>query len=538
MVVESRGTCDVLVIGTGIAGISAAIEAARCGASVVLTSSAAVFSGASFFPGTWGLGLIGPEGAADEADLAESILRVGCGVAVPEIVKTFVHHINPAIDDLNARGVQLRTAEKSEEQEFIPCFDHKRRNWNGLEADSMRAVFTRELEAYGVKLCPYCEALELIQTDGRVCGAVFAEKNRIFAIRSKAVILATGGYGGLFQNCLTTTDVAGAGQALALRAGVCLINMEFMQMMPGFISPAPKTVFNEKIFRFASFSDERGHDIFADLSDAAELLRQRSTHGPFTSAGRDRAIDFAIAQAERSGGAYVRYADEMKRSPPEFIKTYFDWLREKKGVTPDDAVRVGIYAHAANGGIAIDSNASAGVAGLYACGEVTGGMHGADRIGGLSSANGLVFGKIAGKSAAMDADTRTIRDEKIMLTPYSAADCRANCAMLRTMMTANAMLLRNEEGLNRAIRFCTETLEEIGQSPAYAADVRSVIDSYRLSAHLVTALAVLQAALLRRESRGAHYRADHPDIDPSAGKRICIIAQGGVVKAAYEEQNT
>ena len=219
MIVPSQDHCDVLVIGAGIAGICAAIAAAKEGCAVVLTSSTEIFSGSSFFPGTWGLGLIGPVDAADEDDLAASIARVGAGMTTPALVKTFVHKINPAINVLKARGIRLRTAEKSDEKEFIPCFDHKRRNWNGLEAARMRAVFQKELAEYGVRLCPHHEALELVQHSGRVCGAVFAVKNRLLAIRSKAVVLATGGYSGLFQNCLTTADVTGTGHALALRAG-------------------------------------------------------------------------------------------------------------------------------------------------------------------------------------------------------------------------------------------------------------------------------------------------------------------------------
>ena len=329
MIVPSQDHCDVLVIGAGIAGICAAIAAAKEGCAVVLTSSTEIFSGSSFFPGTWGLGLIGPVDAADEDDLAASIARVGAGMTTPALVKTFVHKINPSINALKACGIRLRTAEKSDEKEFIPCFDHKRRNWNGLEAARMRAVFQKELSEYGVRRCPHHEALELVQRSGRVCGAVFAAKNRLLAIRSKAVVLATGGYSGLFQNCLTTADVTGTGHALALRAGARLINMEFMQMMPGFLSPAPKTVFNEKTFRFATFRDADGNDILAHLPNRAALLAQRSTHGPFTSAGADRAVDFAIARAEQSGGAYVSYSDEMKQNPPEFIAAYFDWLREK-----------------------------------------------------------------------------------------------------------------------------------------------------------------------------------------------------------------
>ena len=95
--------------------------------------------------------------------MEESIARVGCAMAKEKIVKTFVKNINPAIAELRARGVELITAENSDEKEFIPCFDHKKRNWNGLENKSMREVFKRELEEYSVRLRPNYEALEFLQ---------------------------------------------------------------------------------------------------------------------------------------------------------------------------------------------------------------------------------------------------------------------------------------------------------------------------------------------------------------------------------------
>ena len=88
---------------------------------------------------------------------------------------------------------------------------------------------------------------------------------------------------------------------------------------------------------------------------------------------------------------------------PEFVQTFATWLQDEHGIAPTDEMRVAMYAHAANGGIKIDKTAYTGVEGLYACGEATGGMHGADRIGGLSSANGIVFGRITGTSAAQAA---------------------------------------------------------------------------------------------------------------------------------------
>lgn len=91
-------SCDVLVIGSGIAGVVAAIEAGRAGARVVLASKGRLFSGSSFFPGTWGLGPIAPADADDERDLMRTILDVGCGAADPALVETFVGGLLPAID--------------------------------------------------------------------------------------------------------------------------------------------------------------------------------------------------------------------------------------------------------------------------------------------------------------------------------------------------------------------------------------------------------------------------------------------------------
>ena len=104
--------CDVFVMGAGIAGIMAAIEASNNGQKVIISSSSNIFSGSSFYPGTWGLGLIGPEDRNDEEDLAKTIKEVGCNVVDEELVETFVKNINPSIDLLKEMGVKLIIQEK------------------------------------------------------------------------------------------------------------------------------------------------------------------------------------------------------------------------------------------------------------------------------------------------------------------------------------------------------------------------------------------------------------------------------------------
>ena len=158
--------CDVLVVGSGIAGLMAAIEAAEAGCAVTLMTSAKLFSGSSFYPGTWGLGLIGPEDRADQADLVSTIQEVGCGMASQEMAETFVDGIQPAIEKVRAMGVRLRQAVQKDQREFIPCFDHKGRDWNGIEFDSARQVFGKRLEELGVQILERCEVLQLVRRAG------------------------------------------------------------------------------------------------------------------------------------------------------------------------------------------------------------------------------------------------------------------------------------------------------------------------------------------------------------------------------------
>lgn len=517
--------CDVLVVGSGIAGLMAAVEAAEAGCAVTLMTSAKLFSGSSFYPGTWGLGLIGPEDRADQEDLVRTIQEVGCRMATQEMAETFVSGIQPAIEKVRAMGVQLRQAVQKNQREYIPCFDHKGRSWNGLEFDSVREVFSRRIEELGIQVIEHCEVLKLVCRDGRAAGCVALSGGKLHYLGCRALVLATGGYGSLFRYHLCTEDVAGMGQALALEAGASLVNMEFMQMMPGYISPAPKTIFNEKTFRFVYMRRGNGADLLPPGAETDRLLDLRSGHGPFTTRLDSKAVDFALFRAfwEDERGVEVTYSDELRKNPPEFITTYFDWLGDAKGLTLDDPIRVGIFAHAANGGVRIDPEAFTGVPGLFACGEVTGGMHGADRIGGLSTANGLVFGGKAGRSAAASCVGTPQPPEQCAFEGHSCTDPAGTLRALQQLMFQNAMIARSETGLNSAL----ERLDalEAGLDRRPSTDPRAIAGEREIMARLTTARSILTAARLRRESRGSHHREDFPEVDPVQERQIQIFEE-------------
>ena len=396
MHIESESSFDVVVVGGGIAGCCAAIEAARAGASVCLASASGVFSGSSFYPGTWGLGLVGPRGASDIDDMVETILHVGRGAANAALVDSFVRGIPEAIAALEAMGVSLKRPANPDEPQYIPCFDHSLRMWRGLERASMERGFGRALCEGGVVRFDGCELLDIAMDGGCARGALFFDRSvkRFRAVSCGAIVLAGGGVAGLYKRSLSASGNSATVQAIAVRCGARLVNLEFMQIMPGLVSPRRNIVFNEKAFRFARAWDASGEPI------ARDVLEARSEHGPFSCERAGAPFDFAM---EACGDEGMEIACDVGDGSPEFVRTFSGWLERECGVSASAPARIAPYAHASNGGIAIDEHGSCGVPGLFAAGECTGGMHGADRIGGLASANALVFGRRAGVAAAKSA---------------------------------------------------------------------------------------------------------------------------------------
>ncbi len=504
---------DVLVIGSGIAGLCAAIEAASAGATVTVASAGKTMSGSSFFPGTWGLGLIGPVDEADEQDLIDTIQAVGGGVTDPELVQTFVHGIPQAIQwleqDLDVELQRPQSAESAQQKQFIPCFDNKTRMWRGLTRKPLEDALTAQIGALGIRLLPRHELIDLVEgSSGRVTGAVLYDRTEehLVPIAAKATIIAAGGTGGLFERSLTSADVLSSSQAIAQAHGASLTNIEFMQMMPGFIEPKRNLVFNEKTWRYVKF--DQPVDIDDDKLD--NLLEQRSGYGPFTSRLASRAIDLAIDQAGAEG--LTLHYDFPREDVPEFVQTFATWLQDEHDIAPTDEMRVAMYAHAANGGIKIDKTACTGVKGLYACGEATGGMHGADRIGGLSSANGIVFGRIAGASAAQAAQDapETLLKADIALPQRGLAkvDAERLTHSLKYTMSTYCMINRTETGLSSALH----ELEGL-KSESEALSMQNAQDSEiaalaRLQSQIQLAQEMVKAMRARTESLGSHYRSN------------------------------
>lgn len=511
-----------------MAGLTAALTASEAGAKVCLTSRGSICSGSSFYPGTWGLGLVSPENQEDEKDLEETILRVGENMADPQMVHTLVQGIRDGVKYLDQLQIPLKKAINYSEQAYIPCFDHKNRSWQGIEKTGARSAFLRQLYRHKIQLFPNLTIYEFLKGKDGICGAD-AIGNHPIRFWASSVILATGGLGGLFQYHLNTDDVCGTGHYLALNAGAALVNIEFIQMMPGFLGEEKGTIYNEKVFSLSRFQVE-GKNVFGKYShrELQNKMNIRSTHGPFTTRLISRDIDMQLYDAflKYPQGVSLTYHIEDLEKQPEFVRTYFQWLKREKGLTEKDSVQIGIFAHASNGGIAIDANGYTGVPGLYACGEVTGLMHGADRLGGLSTSNSLVFGRIAGKSAAKYAlkkgrsTDNTIKEFKV----YWCKNARQYMRRIQNLNMKTAMLSRSEEKSKNAMKILSDLenvfkneRKEVSYQEKRLQDFQDTID---LQTAIILSQALHQVILQRRESRGPHNRTDYPQLSEAMNESI------------------
>ena len=498
---STPNTCDVLVVGSGTAGSSAAIEAARQGARVAVASLGPTFSGSSFYGGTWGLGLIGPANDAGADDLERTICEVGGGAADRHLVRALVEGVSPAIRWLESLGVELRRPTDPSQRAYVPCFDHTTRSWHGLGRASLRECWRREFEGLGIVALPYTELLGLATWEGRVCGAQLFDHSsgQTQSIACRAIVLAGGSLASLYERSLSPKDSAGSVHGIALTHGCALVNAEFLQIMPGLVSPVPGIVVNEKAFRYST------------LVMPAELLEERSGYGPFTSRLPSHVIDLAI-DAAGSDGFAIQY--RLPEEPPEFVTTYFSWLKQAHGIRPTDPMRMALFAHASNGGIAIaqDTSCLGRPIGLFACGECAGGMHGADRIGGLASASALVFGRKAGVAAARVAGRERSDAPVLQLeAPREASPLTARLtADLCRTMSAHALVGRTEAGLTKALGIIESLTQELQCSCMPSTDSRAGAQTMRLTYQLKAATAMVAAMRERRESRGSHHRADYP----------------------------
>jgi len=503
--------CHVLVIGSGGAGVRAAIEADRYGETVLLSKSMTGKGGCT----TMAEG--GYNAVLKNTDACtlhqEDTMRGGAYLNDPALVDALAHDAPARLSDLVSWGAVFdasgdgEVAQRSFGGQCRPrtCYAGDR---TGHE---MMATLMERLRGSGVKQIEETAAIELLKDGDRVCGALALDKKgEIRAIRADAVVLATGGGARVYDVSTNSATGSGDGFALGYRAGADLIDMEMVQFHPtGAVYPydARGRLVTEAV------RGEGGRLINA----AGERFMARYDPERMELSTRDvvaRAIATEVLEGRgtKNGGVWLDVthlpAHQIEERLPvmleQFLRFGVDIRKEPMEVAPT--------AHHIMGGLAITPEGQTTLPGLFACGECSGGVHGANRLGGNALADTQVFGKRAGEAAGKAPERKSMIDQAQIevqekrLAAFFEGEVPPMSVQgsLQRAMWDGAGIRRDESGLRTALG----TVEGLLGARLKAASGRNLVACCAVQNLCTTATLIVRSALLRPESRGAHYRTD------------------------------
>lgn len=509
---------DVLIIGGGIAGLRAAIEARKQGVDVLLVSrTRAGYSNNSVVSKGGFCAACPMSNAEDTPEIHfQDTISAGRFINDPKLVEVMVYGIEQQIYDLEQFGVNFRKKEGKFDV-FGPLPGHSFARMFCVESGNGAGI-TLPLRHYainiGIRFIEGITITRLLKTDEIVTGAIGINKtDEVLLFGAGATVLASGGLGQLFLRTDNTPDATGDGYALAYEAGVPLIDMEFVQYYPTRrvahnAGPGVTGALYEGIALIGGvMKNSLGEDILEKygIQDPRAMTRDMVSRAIMTEITEGRDIN---------GGVIIDYTaasrNVLERLGPLFIAE----KNREQLIFP-----VAPVAQYAMGGVEIDENARTNLAGLYAAGEICGGVHGANRLGGNSLTECLVFGTIAGKNAARGAQKysrptpsqRKISIERERLNNIMSATGDEIIAKillsLKKTTWHKAGIIRNKENLQEAllqIRSLRSRAKKISLS-----DKQNLSQAFTAKNMLITAEIICKAALKRTESRGAHYRTDH-----------------------------
>jgi L-aspartate oxidase len=382
-------------------------------------------------------------------------------------------------------------------------------------AELVRALGERLRGRRGLSVYEQSLALALAMDGGRVAGVLARHADGAVVLhRARAVVLATGGIGQAFSRTTNPVEATGDGLALAWGAGAPLADVEFVQFHPTALDAGadPMPLLTEALRgRGARLVDEHGGRLL-DAENAELWPRDVVARG----------IWAALADGRR---AFLDARAAVGDAFPTEFPTVFEACRAQ-GLDPRrEPIPVAPAAHYHMGGVAVDLDGRTGVAGLWAAGEVAcTGVHGANRLASNSLLEALVFGARVARSvgdALPHLRRPALRD--IVLPEVAPAEAAPEPVKdLRALMWEEVGLVRTAEGLHRVLARIALLEREI---PAGATEARSLVNVARL---------VATAALARPESRGAHFRADHPASVRAWRRRVVLTPAGAAVRVATE----
>lgn len=504
---------DVAIIGGGVAGLSAALGLSH--RRVVVITKTAFGKGGST-PIAQG-GIACAMGKDDSPQLhAADTLVAGDGLSVKDCVDLLTKEGPAQIRKLIENGAQFdRTPDG--ELSFGREAAHSRRRILHANGDSTGAEVERALVAAvkrheNIQIIENCYVADLLHQGSHI-GGVYGFDNtsgELICVQAPAVILATGGIGRIYRYTTNPVESVGDGLAIAARAGAVLSDVEFVQFHP--------TALNTKLDPLPLLTEALRGEGAILLADGKRFMPE--IHKDAELAPRD-VVARGIWAQQQKGLHVVLDARCIGSLFPQKFPTVYAFCQQA-GIDPiTECLPVSPAAHYHMGGVSVDANGRTSCLGLWACGEVSAtGVHGANRLASNSLLEGIVFG------ARVSADIEHALESMAPLSTSSpdipdaskptfvTSEEADSAEWLRNTMWNEVGLVRSEQSLQRAL----DVFEQIAAKSPRAIMLYNMLDAARI---------ITQAAMLRKESRGGHYRSDYPNHDANAQHHPFVYTGNG-----------
>lgn len=499
MAFNSEKPAPILVVGAGLAGLFTALRLAP--KPVLLVSPHPLGNGASSSWAQGGIAAAVGEGDTPHAHARDTI-AAGGGLVDDGVAEIVAHEAGNRIAELASYGVPF---DRDLEGRFELGHEaaHSRRRIVRVCGDRagsaiMAALIAKVRNSAHIELLENVRCRDLILRDGRVCGAVLQRNQSadLFQQAAQSVVLASGGVGHLFARTTNPAGAIGPGLAMAARAGAFISDSEFVQFHPTAIDIGldPCPLASEALRgEGATLVNRRGDRFMPGVHDDAEL------------APRDVVARAVFREVEAGRGAFLDCRAAIGSQFSKRFPTIYAHCR-KGGIDPAvDLIPVAPAAHYHMGGVKTDMRARTTLPGLWACGEVAAtGLHGANRLASNSLIEAVVF---AGRAAEDILGT----DQPLDVAPLGEQECRVEAGhaplpdmrrahlmqRLRTRMAKDVGVIRSADGLRRALDDLAD-LERKGAGDQFVQDA------------VLVAKFIAVGAIMREESRGAHFRQDVP----------------------------
>jgi len=495
---------DVIIIGAGLAGMMAAHTAQAEGARVLLLNRGGIGLGTN---SAMSNGVFtGPSDRYDLDAYIKDTIEIGKGLNDPSVVRLVGREAPGAIRSLQTFGIDVkenagRHVIQPDRKDIIRGVDLVKKISDHLKQSDRvtpKTGFT---------------VTEIVSRNGSIAGVRgFDASGSPVSIAASAVIIAAGGAGAIYLCNDNQKSTMGQGYALCARAGLALWDMEFVQFYPMVFSEdrLPQVMLYPGFPRQVKMINASGEDIAEKhgLENLFEAIRIK----------RDSFSKLVYDECCK-GPVYMDLRDAPEESWPEYPMTLLEKIKFDFRNRP---VRITPGAHYCMGGVRVDEKAQTGIKGFFACGEVVWGLNGANRRGGNALSECLVFGRLAGKSAAVHAAGHPptepgIGDRVDAASSGGPADFRRLKKEIRQIAWNYAGISRSETGMNEGLHLLKGLEAQI--ESATADNVQEKKQRFDLSCAAVILKAILVAGLGRKESRGAFFREDFPETDDASWRK-------------------